>query len=439
MSTLPPVRPTLDDCGQRIDAKYNELSHSLGWRFLGGPRRTFNGSTLFAIITLNPGGYAEDPAHPRLSSEAGSSYWIESWRGRRSGAAPLQRQVQELFVRIAGIVGATESAREFVESHVLVAHFVPFRSPNLEALHRRKESIAFARSLWSDILAAWMPRVILTIDRVAFKELHTILLDKPGMQVADRREFPTGWGNARMEAACFREGHAREHVLMLARLPHLSRFKLFSNEQYRQPVQQLLNYVFGPGPFSSQTATTEPLTATTATPINERLTTPIEGGSASAPSRPNAETSPRRDASPPIRRIDPVSAEGIPRLTGIEGADLYPDWEEFIRDQDTRCAVRLLVSLGVSSRRLVPAFRWHGRIRSCKLYWRSGERTRPPYSFTINQRWLLFYFRLREVRSSREGVRPDFVDSFHSNTKGEWTVKLRTVDDVRRLTAHVAL
>ena len=259
------------------------------------------------------------------------------------------------------------------------------------------------------------------------------------MQVADRREFPTGWGNARMEAACFREGHAREHVLMLARLPHLSRFKLFSNEQYRQPVQQLLNYVFGPGPFSSQTATTEPLTATTATPINERLTTPIEGGSASAPSRPNAETSPRRDASPPIRRIDPVSAEGIPRLTGIEGADLYPDWEEFIRDQDTRCAVRLLVSLGVSSRRLVPAFRWHGRIRSCKLYWRSGERTRPPYSFTINQRWLLFYFRLREVRSSREGVRPDFVDSFHSNTKGEWTVKLRTVDDVRRLTAHVAL
>ena len=137
MSTLPPVRPTLDDCGQRIDAKYNELGHSLGWRFLGGPRRTFNGSTLFAIITLNPGGYAEDPAHPRLSSEAGSSYWIESWRGRRSGAAPLQRQVQELFVRIAGIVGATESAREFVESHVLVAHFVPFRSPKGAALLRR--------------------------------------------------------------------------------------------------------------------------------------------------------------------------------------------------------------------------------------------------------------------------------------------------------------
>ena len=34
--------------------------------------------------------------------------------------------------------------------------------------------------------------------------------------------------------------------MTLARLPHLSRFKLMSEETYRQPVQTFLDYVYAP-------------------------------------------------------------------------------------------------------------------------------------------------------------------------------------------------
>lgn len=121
------------------------------------------------MITLNPGGAREDPDHPRTSSENGSAYWIESWKGYRPGTAPLQLQFQKLFARIVSIVDPGESPRAFVENRVLVAHFVPFRSRSLKTLHRRSESIAFARQFWDELLAEWIPRTILTIDRVTFR------------------------------------------------------------------------------------------------------------------------------------------------------------------------------------------------------------------------------------------------------------------------------
>ena len=156
--------PPLERCVESIDAAYRRFGHRLGWRFLAGPRRTFTPRTQFAFITLNPGGAHEDPDHPRSSSESGSAYWIESWKGHPPGTAPLQFQVQELFARIITVVGASESPRAFVENRVLIAHFVPFRSPSLDTLHRRRESITFARQFWADILAEWIPRTILTIE-----------------------------------------------------------------------------------------------------------------------------------------------------------------------------------------------------------------------------------------------------------------------------------
>ena len=51
--------------------------------------------------------------------------------------------------------------------------------------------------------------------------------------------------------------------------------------------------------------------------------------------------------------------------------------------------------------------------------------------------WVKFYFRLREARSGKDALRRDF-DSFEDgNSKGEWTVRLRTEDDVRLLLTHL--
>ena len=108
------------------------------------------------------------------------------------------------------------------------------------------------------------------------------------------------------------------------------------------------------------------------------------------------------------------------------------EWEAYIEDQQARGAFRLLVDLAALSPRLALSFKGV-RKRTCCLHDRSE---RQPYSFIVNKSWLLFYFRLPEVRSGRDRLKRDF-DSFNVNSKGEWTVKLRTEDDVRHLLRHV--
>ena len=186
---------SLKHCIARIEAAYDSLGHSRGWRFLTGPRCTFTSGARFAFITLNPAGKDADPAHPRASAEDGSAYWVESWNSGPAGGAVLQHQVQELFSRIARIVGANDSSpRAFVESQVLTAHFIPFRSPSIKDLARRKDSIDFAHALWSDILASWTPDKILTLGNDTFSPLRSILVARLGARLMDhRRSFqPAG-------------------------------------------------------------------------------------------------------------------------------------------------------------------------------------------------------------------------------------------------------
>lgn len=120
-------------------------------------------------------------------------------------------------------------------------------------------------------------------------------------------------------------------------------------------------------------------------------------------------------------------------LSGIDGAELYPEYEAYIDDQQARGAFRLLVDLTASSSQLVPSFKPKGKLRTCCLHDRSE---RQPYSFIVNKKWLLFYFRLPEVRSGMDRLKRDF-GSFNVNNKGEWTVRLRSEGEVQLLLRHV--
>ncbi len=301
---------------------------------------------------------------------------------------------------------------------MLAAHFVPFRSRSLDTLHRRSESIAFARQLWAELLAEWIPRTILTIDHVTFENLHGIISNRPAEVVAHRR-FPTGWGRNTAEAFRFRISERGETVT-LARLPHLSRFRLMSNEACRQPVQDFLDYVCAPGHQAAA------LHHSHARRQNPRLRSVPQ-----APGEP--------DAGPP-RRIDSVSQRRhgtSPQLAGIEGADLYPGWEAHIEDQRARAAFRLLVECAASLPHLVLSFRKKGVLKTCRLHERSGRRPKLPYSFIVNKSWIKFYFRSREARAGKDALKRDFNSFEDGNSKGEWTVRLRTEEDVRLLLTHL--
>lgn len=211
----------------RIEHAYAHLGHRIGWRFLTSPRRTLAPTTRIALVTLNPGGDHEPAEHPRASSEAGSAYVVEQWPGHARGDAPLQRQVQALFSRIQSAARYPGPLADFLSNHVLSAHFVPFRSPRFADLAQRAESLRFAEDLWSDLLKAWQPTLLLTIDTEAYSRLGQIVARSAGAQRLDGARMDTGWGAYQAEWQRYALP-GREQRLTLARLPHLSTFKLFS-------------------------------------------------------------------------------------------------------------------------------------------------------------------------------------------------------------------
>lgn len=231
-----------DQCVASIDTTYARLGHALGWRFLTTPRSMLCDATEFGFISLNPGGSREPPEHPRASSESGSSYLTESWHDNPAGSAPLQRQVQALFAALARHTGHHEPLADFANQSILSAHYIPFRSPRLADLPRRQESLAFAQELWGDILRHWRPRILITIDREAYTGLSQVFCKQAGARQFDAKRFNTGWGNYQADVVRF-SSSSSVHALTLARLPHLSTFKLFSRPACRPHIEDFMAYV----------------------------------------------------------------------------------------------------------------------------------------------------------------------------------------------------
>jgi hypothetical protein len=139
--------------------------------------------------------------------------------------------------------GEEGTVGEFLSTRVLTAHFVPFRSRSLAELHEKARSLDFARNLWARVLAAWQPRLILTIDREASDAISGILTGPLGASIIEARSFPTGWGRYQADATRYRL-RGNGHAVTLARLPHLSRFTLFSEPGYSATRKAALEPLF---------------------------------------------------------------------------------------------------------------------------------------------------------------------------------------------------
>jgi hypothetical protein len=221
-----------------IESKYIELGHAMDWRFLTVPRSTFEAQPDIVLLTLNPGGEGSDPTHGRASCENGSAYRVESWGKSDRGRSALQLQVQSLLDSLRQRVSPTLTTNEFMDHHVLGAHYLPFRSPSLEKLPNQKKSFQFAGSLWVRILTTWTPRLVVTIDHKAFSGITNIFTRHLHLQQQPIQSFITGWGKCRADVARFISSDRGTTVL---RLPHLSTYKLFSREQCTAHLRDIID------------------------------------------------------------------------------------------------------------------------------------------------------------------------------------------------------
>ena len=126
-------------------------------------------------------------------------------------------------------------------------------------------------------------------------------------------------------------------------------------------------------------------------------------------------------------------------LADAKNGSLYGKWLSQIDAAETRDAFHYLVGRAASLESLTCHPQLKGVVRDFRFIDASSDEL--PFALIPNKRWLLFYFRVPAVRSARyvfADVKASF-DSASENTRGEWTIKLRSVDDVRRLWSLLAI
>jgi hypothetical protein len=235
------ILPSFDELVSSITQSYSELEHEKGWRFLTVPRKTFETAPEVALITLNPGGDGPVATQGEASCEYGCAYRTEPWEDKKGpGESALQVQIlallEELRLRLAPGVDPVQ----FMDQRVLGAYYIPFRSRSLATLVSPRKSLAFARSLWTQILSAWTPRVIITIDQCAFDGIASILCERLTNRQQLPNSFPTGWGSCRFQS--LRWAAPDRTNTTLVRFPHLSTYKLFSHAASLPRIKDVLDY-----------------------------------------------------------------------------------------------------------------------------------------------------------------------------------------------------
>lgn len=227
-----------DSCCADIESAYRQLGHQQGWRFLSGPKANLSPATQIAFISLNPGGDSDSPDHPCKSQELGSSFLVESWEGKPAGQAKLQVQVGTMFKLLAERMGKGD--HKTLMNKTLMGHFIPFRSPSLAQLANKKASLDLSDKLWRRVFEHISPRTIITIDRHAFEHVRKIVRDAKRGKLEQHLQLPTGWGKYSADVVRFGTG---QETVTLARLPHLSRFTIFTSQKCQHEVQRVMDAI----------------------------------------------------------------------------------------------------------------------------------------------------------------------------------------------------
>lgn len=202
-----------------IESAYDDLGHTLGWRFLYTPRKTLRSRTRLALVGANPGGSEYRP--PIESVESGNAYRIEAW-GKEGRLKPIQVQIRLLFCALADEL-AIETNR--LMDTTLTTNFSPFRAPRWRLLPNRTGSTEFSQRLWADILDLVAPSAVLCLGAPAYELMHEAFEQYGARLLEEPDPIETGWPNASYRRARFKSAGSD---LLLVGLPHLSQYKIFS-------------------------------------------------------------------------------------------------------------------------------------------------------------------------------------------------------------------
>lgn len=226
------------ETAETIEREYAQLGHHLGWRFLYSPASTLSTNPRILFVGDNPGG--SDFEAPVASVEEGNRRFKPWPRGKNGELNPLQKQVCELFRVVSKKLDHQTSWQDLMDE-TLTSNFCPFRSPSWPLNHRQEESMAFSFRLWTRMFQYISPSVLICMSRnPSHKYFRKVLNNKGYIETERPKEYPVDWGAYRYSQSRHRLG---DEELLMIRLPHLSRFRIFGRSKSQRAVDQITDAI----------------------------------------------------------------------------------------------------------------------------------------------------------------------------------------------------
>jgi len=113
--------------------------------------------------------------------------------------------------------------------------------------------------------------------------------------------------------------------------------------------------------------------------------------------------------------------------------NLFIDWSDRIAVEQVRASFQYFVGVAATLQDFDCFIEQKGEVRNFHFYEKqTGEQ---PFGFVSSREWLLFTFRAPAVRSIAYslGELQSVFSSARENAQGEWTVRVRTIEDVDKL------
>ena len=208
---------------EAVQAEYERLGYSLGWVFGMTPVANLKKARA-VFVGLNPGG---DDENCSWEVADGNAYFDEKWYPGSDALFPIQKQVQDLHALLG--LGKGE---------VFAGQFIPFRSKSLGTLTSRGDAFAFGNKLWDWVIGQTEAKLFLCLGKEVSYRIARLLDAKPDGSV------PSGWGSTTI-------GRYVGSDRVVVRLPHLSRYQLFtmSDEKRQVACQAILEAARPHAPF----------------------------------------------------------------------------------------------------------------------------------------------------------------------------------------------
>jgi len=124
-------------------------------------------------------------------------------------------------------------------------------------------------------------------------------------------------------------------------------------------------------------------------------------------------------------------------ILDARNSTLYADWLDYIDQPEAKDAFRYFIGAAAALRSLACHPQQKGVVKDVRFFNTSGEQL---YAFIPNKALLLFYFRGPAVRSERHSFQQlaALFPSVATTSRGEWTLRLQNISDVKRLLEFLA-